>query len=112
MAEFLTSKTYKPDTVVEYFQQVFPLASTKLTEEEQKLKMSRPAATAHGVLESQPGAEFGAGSWWQAFNATTFAIDHLLGRSADTRMQSAWYGVNRTKKIQALEKAVEFANAA
>lgn len=112
MAEFLTSKTYKPDTVVDYFQQVFPLASTKLTEEEQKLKMSRPAATAHGVLETQPGAEYGAGSWWQAFNATTFAIDHLLGRSADTRMQSSWYGANRNKKIVALEKAVEFANAA
>jgi phage/plasmid-like protein (TIGR03299 family) len=112
MAEFLTSKSYKPDTVVDYFQQVFPLAATKLTEEEQKLKMSRPAATAHGVLETQPGAEYGAGTWWQAFNATTFAIDHLLGRSADTRMQSSWYGVNRTKKIQALEKAVEFANAA
>lgn len=112
MAEFLTSKSYKADTVVEYFQTVFPLAATKLTEEEQKLKMSRPAATAHGVLESQPGAEFGAGTWWQAFNATTFAIDHLLGRSADTRIQSAWYGVNRNKKIQALEKAVEFANAA
>ena len=112
MAEFLTSKAYKPDTVVEYFQTIFPLTSTKLTEEEQRLKMSRPAATAHGVLESQPGAEFGAGSWWQAFNATTFAIDHLLGRTADTRLQSSWYGTNRNKKIQALEKAVEFANAA
>lgn len=112
MAEFLTSKSYKADTVVEYFQTIFPLTSTKLTEEEQKLKMSRPAATAHGVLESQPGAEFGAGSWWQAFNATTFAIDHLLGRTADTRIQSSWYGTNRNKKIQALEKAVEFANAA
>ena len=109
MAEFLTTKSYKPDTVTEYFRTVFPMVSTKLTEEEQKLKMSRPATIAHGVLETQPGAEFGAGSWWQAFNATTFAIDHLLGRSADTRMQSSWYGANRNKKIVALEKAVEFA---
>ena len=112
MAEFLASKSFKADTVVEYFQTVFPMVTTKLTEEEQKLKMSRPASIAHSVLESQPGAEFGEGTWWSAFNAVTYSIDHLLGRSADTRIQSSWYGINRSKKIQALEKAVDFAEAA
>jgi hypothetical protein len=44
-------------------------------------------------------------------NAVTFATDHLLGRSDDTRLASAWYGVNRQKKINALNLAVEYAEA-
>jgi hypothetical protein len=54
----------------------------------------------------------GEGTFWQAFNAVTYSIDHLLGHSAETRLNSSWYGTNRNKKIQALEKAVEYANVA
>lgn len=112
MAEFLAGKRYTPENVIEYFKQVFPLTTTKVANENEEVKISRPASTAMGILDTQPGAEFGRGSWWQAFNATTYSIDHLLGHSRETRLNSAWYGTNRTKKIQALEKAVEFANAA
>jgi hypothetical protein len=38
--------------------------------------------------------------------------DHVLGRGADTRMQSAWFGANQKKKQGALQKAIEFADAA
>jgi hypothetical protein len=38
--------------------------------------------------------------------------DHLLGRTNETRIQSAWFGPNKSLKIKALEKAVEFAEAA
>ena len=108
MASFLGSKRYTPENVVNYFKTVFPT----LSKNEEKESLSRPAQQAYEVLETQPGAEFARGSWWQAFNATTFAIDHVLGRSQDTRLTSAWYGVNRQKKIKALETAVEFAEAA
>jgi len=46
------------------------------------------------------------------FNAATYYIDHKAGRSEDTRLTSAWYGANRDKKIVALNKAVEMAEAA
>lgn len=109
MAEFLGSKRFTKDNVLEYFNAVFPTLSKKDTPTKE---LSRPAKTAFDALETQPGAQFAEGSWWQAFNATTFAIDHVLGRSADTRLTSAWYGANRQKKIKALETAVDFAEAA
>lgn len=106
-AEFLSSKNFKKDSVEKYFMDVFP----SLTKKDNSI-MSRPAETALSVLETQPGADFGKGSWWQAFNATTFSIDHVLGHSQETRLQSAWYGQNRQRKLIALEKAVEYAEAA
>jgi phage/plasmid-like protein (TIGR03299 family) len=106
MSEFLASKFYKKDSVEKYFMDVFPSLSKK-----DNSVMSRSAEEAYAVLETQPGAEFGRGSWWQAFNATTFATDHLLGNSSETRLQSAWYGANRQRKLVALEKAVEYAEA-
>jgi phage/plasmid-like protein (TIGR03299 family) len=107
MSEFLASKFFKRDTVEQYFMDVFPSLSKK-----DNSVMSRSAEEAYAVLETQPGAEFGRGSWWQAFNASTFATDHLLGNSAETRLQSAWYGSNRQRKLVALEKAIEYAEAA
>jgi hypothetical protein len=64
------------------------------------------------VLHTQPGAEYAEGTWWQPFNAVTYLTDHELGRSADTRLQSAWYGTNRGLKTTALETALEMAEAA
>lgn len=129
MAQFLSGKRYTADNVIDYFKTVFPGSPLKeenektvvsMTDAKPKRKrktrtpdeMSRPARIAHGVLETQPGAEFGAGTWWQAFNAVTFSIDHLLGHKPDTRLNSAWYGANRNRKIKALELAVDFAEAA
>jgi hypothetical protein len=34
-----------------------------------------------------------------------------MGREADTRLTSAWFGVNQTRKVRAVEKAVEYALA-
>jgi hypothetical protein len=107
MAEFLASKTYTTESVVEYLKEVFP----SLTKKDNSI-MSRPATQAFEVLETQPGAEFGKNSFWQAFNATTYVVDHVLGHSQETRLQSAWYGDNRKRKLVALEKAVEYAEVA
>jgi hypothetical protein len=64
------------------------------------------------IMDQQPGAEYAEGSWWQAFNSVTFMTDHVIGRNADNRLQSAWYGANKNLKIKALETAVEMADAA
>jgi hypothetical protein len=74
--------------------------------------LSRSAAKALEIVEVQPGAEFAPGTWWNAFNAVTFLTDHMAGRSADTRLKSAWYGQNKNVKLKALKTAVEFAEAA
>jgi phage/plasmid-like protein (TIGR03299 family) len=111
MAQFLGSKMAKNESVVEYFERIFPL--NKVTEEKKSEgKRSKNADIALGILHTQPGAEYAEGSWWQAFNAVTFMTDHLVGRSPDTRLQSAWYGYNKGLKTKALELAVEMAEAA
>jgi len=74
--------------------------------------LSRTGQQALEIVNSQPGAEFRPGSWWNAYNAVTYLTDHELGRSDDTRMASAWFGTNAKKKIDALNLAIEFAEAA
>jgi len=106
IAEFLASKRYTKDSLVEYFTKVFP----KYNGEEGG--HSRNSDRALDVVVQQPGNELAAGSWWQAFNAVTYMTDHELGRSSSSRLESAWYGINQKKKIDALNMAREYADAA
>lgn len=103
MAQFLGSKRAKPEMVDEYLSSLFPSSKEG--------KLSRPAQTILDIIPQQPGAEYAEGSWWSVFNGVTFATDHILGNSADTRLSSSWYGINRARKLKALEDAVEYAEA-
>ena len=106
-AEFLATKRYTDETLHNYLREIFPSLS-----KENKDIMSRPAEQVLSVVDTQPGADFARGSWWNAFNAVTFTTDHVLGHSNDSRMQSAWYGQNRQRKVTAMKKAIEYAEAA
>lgn len=108
MAQFLGSKKAKTESIIEYFERIFPLNSKNPEDG----KRSKNADIALSVIDTQPGAEYAQGSWWQPFNAVTFMTDHIIGRSADSRIQSAWYGYNKGLKTKALELAVEMAEAA
>lgn len=105
-AEFLGSRQYVQKDLEKYFGIVFG----KSTQENKTL--SRTAEKAVEIVETQPGAEFAKGSYWQLLNAVTYMCDHELGRSNDTRMANSWYGVNRDRKIKALNTAIEMAEAA
>jgi len=107
MAQFLGSKRASNENIVEYFKRVFPVSGG----DNAKKEISKNAGVALGILETQPGAEFARGTWWQAFNSVTFLTDHLAGRTADTRLTSAWYGYNKNLKTKALELALEMAEA-
>ena len=113
-AAFLGSKMYQKETIIEYFNRVFPSLSKdqRSAEDLRKAPISRQAEEAMAVLHTQPGAQFAEGSWWSAFNTITYMTDHKLGRSNDTRLTSAWYGQNRIKKEKALELAIDYAEAA
>lgn len=108
MAHFIARKKFKMEDLIEYYKTVFPLTGKGAKDGEDKL--SRAAQLCLDNLDTQPGAKYGKGSWWQAFNSATFSIDHQLGHSQETRLASSWYGPNRQRKILALEKAVEYAN--
>ena len=109
VAAFLGNKRYTAESLIEYYNTVFPLITTK---RESRKEMSKSAARALELVHEQPGANFAEGSWWQAFNAVTYLVDHEVGRSVDSRLQSAWFGPNKQLKVRAMEKAVEYAEAA
>jgi phage/plasmid-like protein (TIGR03299 family) len=111
MAEFLGSKRYTADNVIQYFNTVFGAPAKEKVDNVIPFT-SRNAKLAMENIQTQPGANFAEGSWWQAFNAVTYMTDHLQGRENDSRLQSAWYGRNRKVKLNALDKALEFAEAA
>jgi phage/plasmid-like protein (TIGR03299 family) len=108
MAQFLGSKKAKDEDIVQYFTRVFPVTGSNETK---KKEVSKSAQMALDILHTQPGAKYAEGTWWQPFNAVTYLTDHLAGRSADTRLTSAWYGYNKGLKTKALELAIEMAEA-
>ena len=113
MAEFLGSKRFSVESMLNYYNEVFPLTSGQDKQEQVTADtISRQAKNALEVLETQPGAEYAEGSWWQVFNSVTYVTDHLQGRNSDNRLHSQWYGQNQLRKVKAAEKAVEFALAA
>lgn len=107
IARFIGSKRFNEDGVQAYFDEVFPNMSVVRENEH-----SRNAMMAMELLETQPGAEFGAGTYWNAFNTVTYMADHLNGKDTSKRMHSAWFGANATRKVRALELAVDYAKAA
>ena len=112
MAQFLGAKRYTEEKLKEYFSGVFPVLAYDKEKGPQRKELSKSATRALEVIDTQPGAEFARGSWWQAFNAVTYLVDHEIGKSADSRLTSAWFGPNKNVKLKALETAVEFAEAA
>jgi phage/plasmid-like protein (TIGR03299 family) len=108
VAEFLGSKRYTDETLTNFMKEIFPVTGKKVGTKE----LSRPAKKALSIVDTQPGSEFAPGTFWNAFNAVTFLADHELGHSDDSRLASSWYGVNRDRKNKALNKAVEYAEAA
>jgi len=111
MAQYLGSKRVTAESLIEYYATVFPKTSGS-KDIETVDDLSRNAKLAYDALEKQPGAEYAEGSWWQAFNSVTYVTDHLQGRSADNRVYNSWFGSNQARKVQALNKAMDMAEAA
>ena len=102
MAEFLGSKRYTPDNVVQYFNTVFGSPAKEKVDNVFPFT-SNNAKIAMEYLDTQPGANFAQGSFWKNFNTVTYMTDHIQGRSNDGRMTSSWYGRNRRVKLKALD---------
>jgi phage/plasmid-like protein (TIGR03299 family) len=112
MAEFLSSKRFNAETLVNYYNEVFPHTYSKDKEVKTVDDLTKNAKSAMDVLYTQPGANYAEGSWWQALNSVTYLTDHKMGRSSESRMQSSWFGQNQARKMKAVNKAVEYATAA
>ena len=107
-AKFIANIRASRDAVIRFLDQLFPATGEKAERKE----LSSPGVEVLQVLETQPGAQLAEGTWWQAYNAVTYGVDHLLGRSPETRLNSAWFGVGAGTKRRALELATKMAKAA
>ena len=110
-AEFLASKRAEPAQVLKFFAEMFPLTSNRKNKEGVEA-ISRNASQLLELLETQPGAKYGAGTWWQPFNAATYFVDHLSCQNDANRLLSAFFGPGRERKINALKLSTEYAKAA
>lgn len=71
-----------------------------------------PSRTIRSILDSYqnaPGAQPGNG--WGLLNAVTHHADHKAGRDEDSRLASAWIGVEAGRKMKIFNSLLELANA-
>ena len=104
-ALLMASKRYTEDTKNEYLARVFPVLG-----EAKRKERSKGATGVLDILETQPGAQYGEGTFWQLFNGVTYYVDHEMGRNADNRMSAAWFGSGVKKKQDAINLALEYAS--
>lgn len=107
MVEFLGSKRYTNDSLKQFVMTVFPKAG-----EDAANDLSKNAQLALDNMSTQPGAQFGEGTFWQAANVVTYLVDHKLGRTQNNRLTSAWYGAGSRLKSAAMNVALDLAKAA
>ena len=113
MAQFLGSKRFKVEDLLNFYNDIAPHSTTEGKEKAitSYEDLSRGAKMCFDALETQPGAELGAGTWWQAFNSVTYYTDHQQGRNSENRLYNQWFGYNQTRKVKAAESAVQYAMA-
>jgi phage/plasmid-like protein (TIGR03299 family) len=108
-AEFIGSKRYDEDSMKKYVTTLFPLTTNN---ENTKKEISLGAKKVMDIIPTQPGVEYGEGTFWQLFNGVTYYVDHVMGREQNNRVESAWLGAGRIIKAKALDTAIEMAKAA
>jgi hypothetical protein len=84
--------------LVTFLSQVFPSTGRDRT------ALSAPAQE---VIDEAMGSP----NWWDALVSVTKVVDFKLGIRAETRLMSAWFGVNRTRKERAIMLALKFAQS-
>lgn len=99
----MASARYTEATLRKYFDYCFP------SKEDARKESTNKAQQLLALVDKQPGTQFAPGTWWQAYNAVTYGLDHVFGRDEELRLQKAWFGKEALTKIKALNKAVELA---
>ena len=109
-SQFLGSKKATDEQVLEFLKETWPVISKG--KKPASKSISKLAKQAFDLYPNQPGSEYATGTWWQAFNAVSYMVDHELCRDQDTRLYLSWYGLTRDTKTKAFNRALESAKAA
>lgn len=111
-AQLLSGVRAKDESVTEYFHRIMQLeVPEEGLPEDADLVKNRTVKRFREALTEAPGQDLFRDTWWNAFNATTYTVDHVMSRNADNRLHSAWYGRGAILKRRALDLAVEYAEA-
>ncbi|KKL12668.1 hypothetical protein LCGC14_2533470 [marine sediment metagenome] len=116
--EVLSKKRAKPEQVEKYFCEVVnfdPKADTvkkkkgKKKGDPDEVKEPRIIPKFREALTHAPGQQLptALGTFWGAFNAVTYVVDHQLGRARDTALRNAWMGHTANIKRRALTLALK-----
>lgn len=104
-AEFLASKRITDNSMLQYFAGLFQPDLKAVNEQSAfNLNMRRIQES----FATQPGKELSSGSWWTAFNAVTYHVDHVAGRDG----KNVLTGPAANLKTKAFQTAIEYAKAA
>lgn len=101
-ADHLRKKSYKKGELQEYFVGLFGKSK--------KDELTRTGEQVMGLVENSPGCELAPGSWWNAFNAVTYHTTHEMGRTVESRADSAAFGAGARLNAKAMELALEMAD--
>ena len=106
-AILLSKKKAKGEQVDEYFCEVLRFDPKKAKKEGKRTPHSLPkfqAALTHAPGQALPSA---LGTWWGAYNAVSYVIDHETGRDRGTALRNAWIGHTANIKRRALTIALD-----
>lgn len=72
---------------------------------------NKATSVAMAALVNAPGAQLvsAKGTAWGVLNAVTYTTDHVLRKSADSRVYNAWFGKSGNMKQDALDLLVKLA---
>jgi len=122
-SEFLASKRAKTldvdNFIAEMFQKDTLLERGKAANQNElpplRDEFKRTALAVAEAYEVSPGSTLASakGTWWGALNAVTYVVDHPRRVSSEGgSLYSAWFGNGANVKRRAMEKALEYAQAA
>ena len=127
-ATFLASKSYTKEDVVTYIADLFQpelVKQQEVIENESDVRkiarrqtmvddFKRIPSSVYQALEEGPGATLKSakGTWWGAYNAVTFIVDHKWGYNRDAALTNAWFGSRAKLKERALIRATDYAKIA
>lgn len=113
-AQAMAERRVTPEESVAFFLKVYHnMTAAEVVKAQVEKTTDKTIARLAEHFMHAPGSELKSahGTAWGLLNAVTYDLDHVLGRSPDSRLDSAWYGQGATRKQAAYEAALELALA-
>ncbi len=98
-------------TLNAYFKAVLKSPAQELIEEAERATTTEPAPEPraipllHEIFETAPGQSLAGKNLWGAYNAVTFWLDHVRGRTPESRFDAGHFGAGKDLRSRALAVA-------